>query len=113
MNGPLVVSISKNNFYSLYSDGEHSFKEYIKDRDETRLYYPAGAALALFYTSPAHRRAYLVRNTKSENSAVLPSLSKRVKELFRVEASRADKLRRALSCLTSNFNGAFYFHDAF
>ena len=113
MYNTLIVSISKNNFYSLYAAGVHSFKEYLKEKNETRLYYPPHSALALFYTYRAHRRAHLVRNTESENPRSLPSLSIKVKELFSVEASRVDKLRRALLFLNSNFKCAFNFNDAF
>ncbi|MDR2661838.1 MAG: hypothetical protein LBC31_02440 [Treponema sp.] len=108
----LVVTIpDTSSFYSLFADGIHARKTYLPETGETLLAYPEGAAVFLHYTYPAFRAVSLVRNEPGR--AALPGLSKKVRLLFTVHASRVDKLRRAISFLNKHSDGAYRFGDAF
>jgi hypothetical protein len=108
----LEVSIPDcNSFYSLYSDGNHAWKTYNNQKKHTQLYYPPGAVVVLYYTYPAYREACVIRNSPDKNAVSLPGLSKKVPVLFRVRASRVDKLKRAVSWLKKH--SAFAYGDGF
>jgi hypothetical protein len=114
MPGILTVSIpDKNAFYSLYSDGLFLRKTYARASKSTLIEYADNAVAVLYYSYPTHREACVIRNAPSESPAMLPGLSKRVSLLFGVQASRVDKLRRAVGFLHQNFGNAFSFDDGF
>jgi hypothetical protein len=106
----MVTIPDENRFYSLYSDGLHAWKSYDARQKVTRLVYPAGAAVFLYYTYPTHREACVIRNT-SNGACSLPGLSKKVSLLFSVHASRVDKLKRAAAFLNKHTGGACSFDD--
>jgi hypothetical protein len=110
MNDLLMVTIPDDNrFYSLFSDGPHSWKSYDAAQKLTHLVYPAGAVVFLYYTYPTHREACVIRNCAGRRA--LPGLSKKVSLLFSVHASRVDKLRRAAAFLNKHSAGACVFDD--
>jgi len=99
-----------NSFYSLYAEGNHTWKTYDQRKKNTLIYYPPGAVVILYYTYPTYREGCVIRNICEKDSLKLPCLSKNVKVLFRVRASRVDKLRRAAGWLEKN-SGGFFPHD--
>jgi hypothetical protein len=113
MTGFLMVTIpDENRFYSLFSDGNHAWKNYDGRRKTTRLIYPPGAVLFLYYTYPTHREACVIRN--ASGSRAFPGLSKNVSLLFSVHASKVDTLKRAAAFLKKHAPaGAFSFGDGF
>jgi hypothetical protein len=100
-----------NSFYSLYSDGRHAWKTYKNNEKHSLLYYPPGAVVFLYYTYATYREACVIRNIDAENSLMLPGLSKKVNLLFRVRASRVDKLKRAAGWLNKHSGAGAYGHD--
>jgi len=102
-----------NSFYTLYADGNHSWKTYDTKEQKTLLYYPQDAVLILYYTYATHRVACVVRNTQNNKGTMLPGLSKKVNVLFSVRASRVDKLKRAAGWLGKHTAGAFAHDDGF
>jgi hypothetical protein len=112
--GELTVAISaRRRFYSLYADGPFERKLFVPETQTTYLAYAGGAALALYYTYPTHRAAALVRNDDGADADAFPGLSKSVRTLFQVRASKTDTLRRALARLNEKHGGAFSFSDDF
>jgi hypothetical protein len=110
--GELVVTIPDTSpFYSLFADGIPARKTYLPETGETLLAYPEGSAVFLYYTYPTFRAVSLVRN--GPGGAALPGLSKKVRILFTVHASRVDKLRRAVGFLNKHSGGAYHYDDAF
>lgn len=113
MKNHLEVTIpDKNAFYTLFADGELSWKTYDNMKKCTLLYYPPNAVVILYYTYPTIRKACVIRNIDSEG-ILLPGLSKKVSQLFSVQASRVDKLKRAAGFLNKNHQGAFSYDDGF
>ena len=102
-----------NSFYTLYSEGPHSWKTYDQAEKQTLLYYPTGSVVILYYTYVTYREACVIRNYNINTSILLPGLSKRVNVLFRVRASRVDKLKRAVSWLNTHSAGACAHNDGF
>jgi hypothetical protein len=100
-----------NSFYSLYAEGRHCFKAYDRLQKVTLLHYPPGAAVFLYYTYPAHREACVIRNNDAEGAVMLPGLAKKVSSVFRVHASRVDKLKRAASYLNEHSSAGAYGHE--
>jgi len=100
-------------FYSLYSDGNHSWKTYDRQKKHTLLYYAPGAVVILYYTYPTYREACVIRNVSAENAVSLPGLSKKVSLLLRVRASRVDKLKRAAAWLNKHSCDAYGRDDGF
>jgi hypothetical protein len=99
----LEVAIpDRNSFYTLYAEGRHCFKTYDRQKKVTLLHYPPDAAVFLYYTYPTHREACVIRNNDAEDGVMLPGLAKKVSTLFRVQASRVDKLKRAVSYLNQH-----------
>ncbi|GBU29174.1 hypothetical protein R84B8_02738 [Treponema sp. R8-4-B8] len=114
MKNHLCVTIpDHNSFYTLYSDGPHSWKTYDQAEKRTLLYYAPGAAVILYYTYITYREACVIRNLQNDDGVSLPGLSKKVKILFRVRASRVDKLKRAAGWLNKHSSGAFAHDDGF
>jgi hypothetical protein len=110
--GELVVCIpDKASFYSLYADGQYSRKTYVKDTGQTLIAYPPDAVVFLYYTYPTFRAASVICNAPGR--AALPGLSKKVRLLFTVHASRVDKLKRAAAFLNKNAGGACRFDGGF
>jgi len=112
----LEVTIPDTNaFYSLYADGLLARKTYIGELRSTVIEYAHNAAIVLYYTYPTHRTACLVRNSDASTFPLvsLPGLSRKVSLVFSVNASRVDKLKRAIGFLHSNFNNAFSHNDGF
>ena len=108
----LVITIpDKTYFYSLYADGIFSRKTYFPDSGETLLAYPPGSVIFLYYTYPSHRAASVIRNVPG--NADLPGLSKKVRLLFTVHASRVDKLKRSVGYLNKNAGGSYCYPDGF
>jgi len=102
-----------NSFYTLFSDGPHAWKTYDRQKKHSLLYYAPGTVVILYYTYPTFREACVVRNVLTENAVALPGLSKKVSMLFRVRASRVDKLKRAAGWLNKHSRGAFAHEDGF
>jgi len=100
-----------NSFYTLYAEGKHCFKAYDHQKKVTLLHYPPGAAVVLYYTYPTHREACVIRNNDAEDGVMLPGLAKKVSPVFRVQASRVDKLKRAVSYLNEHSGAGAYGHD--
>jgi len=114
MKNHLEITIpDHNSFYTLYSDGLHSWKTYDRQKKHTLLYYAPKAAVILYYTYPTYREACVIRNTQDDTSVMLPGLSKKVSVLFRVRASRVDKLKRAAGWLNKHSPGACVHEDGF
>jgi len=118
MKHHLEVTIpDHSSFCSLYADGNHAWKTYDRQKKHTMLYYPLGAVVFLYYTYVTYREACVIRNIRDENNlsdcVILPGLSKNVKVLFRVRASRVDKLKRAAGWLNKHSAGAFSHDDGF
>ena len=86
-------------FCTLYADGPHTRK--IREGETTVLFYPPDSVVFLYYTYPTYREALAVRNTR-DGGIALPCLSKKVSVLFRVKASRVDKLKRAVGFVNAN-----------
>lgn len=92
----------KNTFYSLYADGVYSEKKVAFDG--TAFTYFPEELVFLYYTYPAHRRAFAVRyNNSAKDTVLLPGLSERVSVLIRCHASKVDKLKKSISFLTAHF----------
>jgi hypothetical protein len=102
-----------NSFYTLYSEGLHSWKTYDRHVKHTLLYYPPEAVVVLYYTYITYREACVIRFIQSEDGIMLPGLSKKVLKLFSVRASRVDKLKRAVGWLNKHSEGAFIHNDGF
>ena len=118
MKNHLEVTIpDHSSFCTLYSDGNHAWKTYDRQKKHTLIYYPPEAVVFLYYTYPTYREAVVIRNIQDENEfshcVTLPGLSKNVKVLFRVRASRVDKLKRAAGWLGKHSPGAFVHDDGF
>jgi hypothetical protein len=110
----MILSVSipdHNRFYSLFADGPHCGKHYNAHDKATEILYPEDAVIFLFYRYPIHREGCVIRNTKT-GAVRLPGLSKPVKLLFSVQASKTVKLDGAAAFLQKNFPGAA-FPDAF
>jgi hypothetical protein len=102
-----------NSFYTLFADGPHAWKTYDRQKKHTLIYYPPGAAVILYYTYPTYREACVIRNSQEDTGVILPGLSKKVSLLFRVRASRVDKLKRAAGWLNKHASGACAHDDGF
>jgi len=118
MKNHLEVTIPDcKSFYTLYSDGNHTWKTYERINKHTLFYYPPGAVVFLYYTYVTYREACVIRYARDENGekglVMLPGLSKKVKVLLRVRASRVDKLKRAAGWLEKHSAGAFAHDDGF
>ena len=114
MTGHLAVTIPDHNaFYTLFADGKYSWKRYDRLNKCSLLFYPPGAAVFLYYTYPTHREACAIRYHSGAEGIMLPGLSKKVSLLFRVQASRVDKLKRASGYLNKHSPGAFAHDDGF
>jgi hypothetical protein len=100
-----------NSFYTLYSDGNHTWKTYDQRKKAALFYYPPGAVVVLYYTYPTYREACVIRNSPDKTAVSLPGLSKKVPVLFRLRASRVDKLKRAVSWLKKH--SALAYGDGF
>jgi len=95
-----VEILNAPHFYTLYADGHEDTM--IEKPNGVELFYPPHAVLFLYYTFPAHRRVYCVRNTETGKSS-LPGLSMPVSILFKQYASRVDKTKRAVSYLREHY----------
>jgi hypothetical protein len=114
MKHHLEVTIpDHNSFCTLYSDGNHAWKTYDRRKKQTLIYYPPDAVVILYYTYVTYREACVIRNADDESAGTLPGLSKKVRVLFRVRASRVDKLKRAAAWLDKHSAGAFAHDDGF
>ena len=117
MKHHLEITIpDRKSFYTLFSDGPHAWKTYDRQKKNTLVYYPPGAAVILYYTYPTYREACVIRNAgdgAETGGCLLPGLSKKVFVLFRVRASRVDKLKRAAGWLNKHSSGAFARDDGF
>jgi len=108
-----IIIPDRSSFYTLYSDGRHAWKTYDPRQKANLFYYPPGAVVILYYTYPTYREACVIRNIQNDTGVMLPGLSKKVSVLFRVRASRVDKLKRASGWLNKNSSGAFAHEDGF
>lgn len=100
-----VEILTTPQFYTLYADGHEDTM--IETPRGVELLYPPQAVLFLYYTFPAHRRVYCVRNTEGGMSS-LPGLSLPVSILFKQFASRVDKTKRAASYLREHYPSFAY-----
>jgi len=108
-----VIIPDHNAFCTLYADGNHAWKTYDRQKKHTLLYYAPEAVVILYYTYVTYREACVIRNVQDDDSVSLFGLSKKVKILFRVRASRVDKLKRAAGWLKKHSSGAFAHDDGF
>ena len=99
-----AVIPDRQDFFSLFADGPYLRKT--RAGESTVLLFPQGAVIFLYYTYPAFREALAVRNTGE--GILLPGLSGKASVLFRVRASRVDKLRRAVGFVNANFRPDAY-----
>jgi len=108
----LSVEILKTpHFYTLFADGHEDTM--IKTQNGVELLYPSNAVLFLYYTFPAHRRVYCIRNT-IDGTKTLPGLSQPVSVLFKQFASRVDKTKKAVSFLREHYpSDAYNLSDSF
>jgi len=114
MKNHLCVTIpDHNSFYTLYSDGDLAYKTYDQLEKRTLIYYAPGSVVFLYYTYLTYREACVIRYVQDGNGVPLPGLSKNVNVLFRVRASRVDKLKRAAGWLNKHSAGAFAHDDGF
>jgi hypothetical protein len=114
MKHHLEITIpDRSSFCTLYSDGPHAWKTYDRQKKSALLYYPPGAVVFLFYTYPTYREACVIRNIQEDEGVMLPGLSKKTSLLFRVRASRVDKLKRAAGWLNKHSSGSFAHDDGF
>jgi len=110
--GELIITIPDTPaFYSLYADGLFSRKVYDTASGVSLFSYSPGTAVFLYYTYPTHRAVSLIRNISGSSS--FPGLSKKVRTVFTVHASRVDKLRRSIGFLNKHSGGAYHFPDDF
>jgi len=114
MKNHLCVTIPDyNSFYTLYSDGNLAYKTYDQLEKHTLIYYAPGSVVFLYYTYITYREACVIRVQVDGGGVALPGLSKNVNVLFRVRASRVDKLKRAAGWLNKHSAGAFAHDDGF
>jgi len=114
MKNHLCVTIpDHNSFYTLYADGNLAYKTYDQLEKKTLIYYAPGSVVFLYYTYITYREACVIRNVNADGGVSLPGLSKNVNVLFRVRASRVDKLKRAAGWLNKHSSGAFAHDDGF
>jgi hypothetical protein len=114
MKNHLEITIPDRSYFcTLYAEGPHSWKTYDRQKKHTLLYYPPGAAVILYYTYPTYREACVIRNSLADDGVILPGLSKKVSVLFRVRASRVDKLKRVAGWLNKHSLGACAHTDGF
>ena len=115
MTSFLEITIPDNPpFYSLYADGNHSWKTYDRAKKANLFYYPPKAAVILYYTYPTHRTASVIRFLPDcRNGLSLPGLSKKVSVLCTLNSSRVDKLRRSAGWLKNHSFDAFAYDDGF
>ena len=114
MKNHLCVTIPDyNSFYTLYSDGNLAYKTYDQLAKHTLIYYAPGSVVFLYYTYITYREACVIRVLENGGDVALPGLSKNVNVLFRVRASRVDKLKRAAGWLNKHSAGAFAHDDGF
>ena len=107
----VIVIPDKPRFYSLYADGFFPQVAYSEDTQEHYFAFSRNSVVFLYYKYPYHRAANVVRNVPGETD--LPGLSRKVRLLFSVTASRVDKLKKAVGHLNKNFDSAYQFSDAF
>jgi hypothetical protein len=100
-----------NSFFTLFAEGCHCWKNYDQAKKVTILHYPPGAAVFLYYTYPTHREACVIRNDDAEGGIMLPGLAKKVSCVCRVQASRVDKLKRAVFYLNKHSSAGAYGHN--
>lgn len=106
-----VEILTTPQFYTLYADGR--YETMVKTPNGVQLLYPPDAVIFLYYTFPAHRRVYCVRNSGFGKST-LPGLSSPVSILFKQYASRVDKTKKAVSYLREHYpHFAYEMPDAF
>lgn len=106
----LIPHKEKPSYYTLYVKGNYSTK---KDfADGVNFEFVQNSLLILYYTYPAHRRAYVVRFTGNDNTH-LPGLSQPVKILLVVHASKVDKLKKAISFIQEHYFKPTYLPDLF
>ena len=114
MKNHLEITIPDyNSFYTLYANGLHSWKTYDISENHNLFYYPPNAVVFLYYTYITYREACVIRHSNPENGVMLPGLTQKVNILFRVRASRVDKLKRAAGWLNEHSSGAFAHDDGF
>jgi hypothetical protein len=98
-------------FYTLYADGCE--ETMVHTPIGAQLIYPHQSIVFLYYTFPAHRRVYCIRNT-GIGAKELPGVSCPVSILFKQYASRVDKTKKAVSYLREHYPDiAFSLSDAF
>jgi len=114
MKNHLCVTIPDfNSYYTLYADGNYSYKTYDRQEKANLFYYAPGNVVFLYYTYFTFREACAVRVQEDGGDVLLPGLSKKIKLLFRARASRVDKLKRAAGWLNKHSVGAFAHDDGF
>jgi len=114
MKNHLCVTVPDHNlYYTLFADGNHAYKTYDRQEKHTLLYYAPGSVVFLYYTYVTYREACVIRVQENSGDVALPGLSKQIKVLFRVRASRVDKLKRAAGWLNKHSAGAFAHDDGF
>ncbi len=105
-----IPSTEHRFFYTLYAFGNYGSKRPVQGG--TDFDFIQGSLIFLYYTYPAHRRAYAVRFTDT-NGKPLPGLSLPVKVLLHAYASKVDKLKKAVSYISEHFGSPFLLPDIF
>lgn len=106
----VLIPHKENNFYTLYVSGCYGAKTPISDG--TDFSFISGSLLVLYYTYPAHRRAYIVRFTENGKTE-LPGLSEPIHKIICVYASKVDKLKKSLSYIQEHYEFLFSLPDIF
>ena len=107
----VLIPQREQSFYTLYVYGAYGGKREVPDG--TDFDFISNSLLVLYYTYPAHRRAYIVRFTAGGNNIELPGLSRPVKKIICVYASKVDKLKKALSYIGEHYFSPLILPDLF
>lgn len=106
----VLIPQNEHSFYTLYVFGSYGSRHDVAGG--TDFEFPTASLLVLYYTYPAHRRAYVVRFT-DDGTTVLPGLSAPVKKIICVYASKVDKLKKALSYIGEHYFSPLKLSDLF
>ena len=96
----VLIPQREHSFYTLYVYGSYGGKRAVPGGSDFD--FISESLLVLYYTYPAHRRAYIVRFA-DDGKTELPGLSHPVKKIVCVYASKVDKLKKALSYIGEHY----------
>ena len=108
----VLIPQRAHSFYTLYVYGAYGGKREVPGG--TDFDFIGNSLLVLYYTYPAHRRAYIVRYTDADGGNIeLPGLSCPVRKIICVYASKVDKLKKALSYIGEHYFSPLNLPDLF